>query len=93
MNQRIALGLVLLAGVVIGATGIQTLHAQAKVPLYLVSEIDVTNPDAYGKEYAPKAQALIKASGGRFVARLHQLDLIFAIFGAFDRDKRLILLS
>jgi hypothetical protein len=29
----------------------------------------------------------------RVLARLHQLDLIFAIFGAFDRDKRLILLS
>jgi hypothetical protein len=27
------------------------------------------------------------------LSRLHQLDLIFAIFGAFDRDKRLILLS
>jgi hypothetical protein len=27
------------------------------------------------------------------LTRLHQLDLIFAIFGAFDRDKRLILLS
>ena len=32
------------------------------------------------------------ASGGK-LTRLHQLDLIFAIFGAFDRDKRLILLS
>jgi hypothetical protein len=27
------------------------------------------------------------------VARLHQVDAIFAIFGAFDRDKRLILKS
>jgi uncharacterized protein (DUF1330 family) len=28
----------------------------------------VTNPDAYAKEYAPKAQAIIKAAGGRFLA-------------------------
>jgi uncharacterized protein (DUF1330 family) len=28
----------------------------------------VTNPDAYGKEYAPKAQAIIKAAGGRQLA-------------------------
>ncbi len=28
----------------------------------------MSNPDAYGKEYAPKAQALIKAAGGRTVA-------------------------
>jgi uncharacterized protein (DUF1330 family) len=68
MDQRIALGLTLLAGVVIGATAIQGLHAQAKPPLYVVSDINVTNPEAYGKEYAPKAQALIKASGGRFLA-------------------------
>jgi uncharacterized protein (DUF1330 family) len=68
MNRRIATGLTLLAGIAIGATAIQGLHAQAKAPLYLVSEIDVTNPEAYGKEYALKSQALIKAAGGRFVA-------------------------
>ncbi len=28
----------------------------------------MTNPDAYAKEYAPKAQAIIKAAGGRFLA-------------------------
>ena len=28
----------------------------------------MTNPEAYGKEYASKAQAIIKAAGGRFVA-------------------------
>jgi hypothetical protein len=33
---------------------IQGLHAQATPPVYYVSIIDVTNPDAYGKEYAPK---------------------------------------
>jgi uncharacterized protein (DUF1330 family) len=68
MNQRIALALALLAGIGIGATAIQGLHAQAKPPVYYISEIDVTNPDAYGKEYAPQAQAMIKAAGGRFVA-------------------------
>ena len=36
--------------------------------VYLVTEIDVTNPEAYGKEFAPKAQATIKAAGGRLVA-------------------------
>jgi uncharacterized protein (DUF1330 family) len=47
---------------------IQGLHAQATPPVYYVSIIDVTNPDAYGKEYAPKAQAIIKAAGGRQLA-------------------------
>ena len=36
--------------------------------VYLITEIDVTNPDAYAKEFAPKAQATIKAAGGRFLA-------------------------
>jgi uncharacterized protein (DUF1330 family) len=58
----------MLAGAAIGAAAVNGLHAQAKAPLYVVSELDVTNPEAYGKEYAPKAQALIKASGGRFLA-------------------------
>ena len=68
MRTHLTVALSMLAGAAIGAAAVNGLHAQAKPPLYLVSEIDVTNPEAYGKEYAPKAQALIKASGGRFVA-------------------------
>jgi uncharacterized protein (DUF1330 family) len=68
MKTYYTVTLAMLAGAAIGAAAVNGLHAQAKPPLYLVSEIDVTNPEAYGKEYAPKAQALIKASGGRFVA-------------------------
>ena len=68
MNTKFKLTLAMLAGAAIGAAAVNGLHAQAKPPLYLVSEIDVTNPEAYGKEYAPKAQAVIKASGGRFLA-------------------------
>src|SRR5262249_35100018 len=35
--------------------------------VYLVTEIDVSNPEAYGKEFAPLAQATIKSSGAKFV--------------------------
>src|ERR1700745_605141 len=58
----------MLAGVAVGAVSIQGLHAQGKGPVYLVTEIDVSNPEAYGKEFAPKAQASIKAAGGRQIA-------------------------
>ena len=58
----------MLAGVAVGAVAIQGLHAQGKPAVYLVTEIDVTNPEAYGKEFAPKAQASIKAAGGRQIA-------------------------
>jgi len=68
MKTYYTAALAMLAGAAIGATAVNGLHAQAKAPVYVVTQIDVTNPDAYGKEYAPKAQALIKASGGRFVA-------------------------
>jgi uncharacterized protein (DUF1330 family) len=58
----------MLAGVAVGAVAVQGLHAQGKPPVYLVTEIDVTNPEGYGKEFAPKAQASIKAAGGRQIA-------------------------
>lgn len=51
-----------------GAAAVQGLHAQGKSTVYAITEIDVTNPEAYGKEFAPKAQASIKAAGGRQVA-------------------------
>ena len=65
-NYKIAVAVT--AGVAIGALAVQGLHAQAKPPVYFVAEIEVTNPDAYAKEYAPRAQAIIKAAGGRFLA-------------------------
>src|SRR6185312_6367108 len=65
-NWKIAIALV--AGAAIGGAAIQGLHAQAKPPVYLVAEIDVTNVDAYVKEYAPLAQASIKKAGGTLLA-------------------------
>jgi len=68
MKMKYAVALSLMTGVAIGAVAIDRLHAQAKPPIYLVTEINVTNPEAYGKEFAPKAQATIKAAGGRLIA-------------------------
>ena len=58
----------MLAGFGLGAVAVQALHAQAKPPVYQVNEIDVLNPEAYSKDYVPKAQAAIKAAGGKFLA-------------------------
>jgi len=68
MKTYYTIVLSMFAGAALGAGVIQSLHAQAKPPIYYVAEIDVKEPDAYGKEYAPKAQAMIKAAGGRFLA-------------------------
>jgi hypothetical protein len=44
------------------------LHAQATPPVYVVSLIDITQPEPYPAEYALKMQALIKSHGGKQVA-------------------------
>jgi formaldehyde-activating enzyme involved in methanogenesis len=58
----------MLTGAAIGALAVQGLHAQTKPPAYVVSEIEITDLDAYQKEYAPFQQALIKAAGGHLLA-------------------------
>ena len=68
MKHYLGLGLAMLAGTFIGAAGVSALNAQGKGSVYLVTEIDVTNPEKYGSEFAPKAQATIKAAGAKFVA-------------------------
>jgi uncharacterized protein (DUF1330 family) len=68
MKTYIGVGLGMLAGTVIGAAAVTGLHAQAKPVVYSITEIDVTNPEAFGKEFAPLAQASIKAAGGRQLA-------------------------
>jgi uncharacterized protein (DUF1330 family) len=68
MKTHYAIALAMLAGVGLGAAAVQGLHAQGKPPIYLVTEIDVTNVDAYVKEYAPLAQASIKKAGGKLLA-------------------------
>ena len=54
-------------GIVLGGLAVQGLHAQAKPPVYLINEIDVTDPEKYGAEFTPKAQATVRASGAKFL--------------------------
>jgi uncharacterized protein (DUF1330 family) len=68
MKTYYTVALSMLAGVGVGVVAVQTLHAQATPPIYRISEIEITDVDAYTKEFAPKAQAVLKAAGGRFLA-------------------------
>ena len=68
MKTRYAVALAVVVGFGLGAITVQSLHAQAKPPVYQISEIDVTNQEAYVKEYVPRVQATIKAAGGRLLA-------------------------
>ena len=65
-NYKVAIALV--AGAAIGGAATQGLHAQAKPPAYVISEIDVTNQDAYAKEYVPLAQKALRDSGQKPLA-------------------------
>jgi uncharacterized protein (DUF1330 family) len=68
MKTRYSVLLAMAVGFGLGAVAVQGLHAQAKPPVYYIGEIDVTNADAYAKEYQAGAGALIKAAGGRYLA-------------------------
>ena len=68
MKTRSMAALALLAGAAIGAVAVQGLHAQSKAPVYVVTETDISDLDAFQKEYLPVVQPTIKAAGGRRVA-------------------------
>jgi uncharacterized protein (DUF1330 family) len=57
------IGLGILASFGLGAGVVEGLHAQASPPAYVISEIDVTNADAYAKEYVPLASKALADSG------------------------------
>jgi len=55
----------LAGGAAIGAATVQSIHAQAKPPVYMIAQNEVSNLDAYVKEYSVKSQASARAAGGR----------------------------
>jgi uncharacterized protein (DUF1330 family) len=68
MKANYKLAIALLAGAGIGALATQGLRAQAKPVAYVIAEIDVTNPDAYAKDYAPLAQKALRDGGAKYLA-------------------------
>jgi uncharacterized protein (DUF1330 family) len=68
MKTHYTIALAMLSGFGLGTVAVQGLHAQAKAPVYQVTEVEILDPDTYAKDYVPKATAAIKASGGKFLA-------------------------
>ncbi len=60
--------LAVLAGAALGAVAVHGLRAQAKPPVYVVAEIEVTDPATY-QTYVDRNGALVQSFGGRFLAR------------------------
>jgi uncharacterized protein (DUF1330 family) len=91
MNQRITLGLALLAGVAIGTAAVKGLNAQTRPPTYVVIDItEMTNPEGFKAVPASPAAspAKLAALGGRYVIRT---ETTTALDGA--PPKRFVLLA
>src|SRR5712671_3828817 len=69
MKTRYTIALSILAGVAVGAAAVQALHAQAKLPAYVIAEIDVADVGPYDKEYVPPAAKAVTDGGGKYIVR------------------------
>jgi hypothetical protein len=56
MRRHLAFGAGLLVGTVIGAAAVTGLYAQAKPAVFLITEIDISDPEGYGNEFVPKVK-------------------------------------
>ena len=70
MRTHYAVALAVVLGIGAGRVvpAMQILHAQLKPPVYIVTEIAVSELSGYANEYAPRAQASIVKAGGRILA-------------------------
>ena len=74
------IGLSMLAGVALGAIAVQGLHAQAKPPVYVVTDIseitDTGGQEANKGRSMASVQAAIKKFGGRYLARTEKITAL-----------------
>jgi uncharacterized protein (DUF1330 family) len=68
MRTRYKMVLAVLAGAGLGAGAIQALHAQAKPPAYVITEVDIIDQAAF-KEFSPQVGKTVEASGGKYLTR------------------------
>jgi uncharacterized protein (DUF1330 family) len=84
MKAKFNLVLAALAGAGISAVAMHVLHAQAKPPAYLISDVTVTDETGY-KEYVEKFPATLDPFGGKFLVRAGQT---VSIPGAGEPPRR-----
>jgi uncharacterized protein (DUF1330 family) len=68
MKTQYAVAIAMLAGVAVGAIGVQSLHAQATPKAYVISEIEIVDQAAQ-TAYVPKVVEVIKSTGGTYLAQ------------------------
>ena len=67
INAVLVIASAMTAGIVVGALG-HAIYAQSKPPLYMIGNVEVTNEEAYAKEYLPAAKKTIQDHGGVYIA-------------------------
>lgn len=97
MKHSAKVGLGVCAGFGLGVIAVQVIHAQAQPPAYVISEIDVTNSEAYAKEYVPLANKALADSGQkRLVSGGKTISLsgappapriVLSVFESLDKAK------
>ena len=68
MQAKYKIALALAAGLVLGASAIQVLHAQAKPSSYVVAMINVKDEEGYKNNFLKEAQKQIAEHGGKYIA-------------------------
>jgi uncharacterized protein (DUF1330 family) len=68
MNMSLKLAAVGLAGVVVGATGLGVVHAEATPHAYIVAEVQVNDTAAY-RPYIQATGPIVTQYGGHYIAR------------------------
>jgi uncharacterized protein (DUF1330 family) len=59
----------MITGAGLGGAAMHGLHAQAKPPVYQITEVDIHDHEGYHKEFAPRAVAALEAAGAKFLVR------------------------
>jgi hypothetical protein len=72
MRTRIVVALAVISGFGLGAVTTEGLRAQAKPPIFVVAEIDVSNIEAYTKEYPPALRLSSRSTAGAFSRRVRR---------------------
>lgn len=95
MYAHTKIGMGLLVGFGLGVIAAQGLYAQPKPMAYVISEIEVTNADAYAKEYVPLANKALAdsgqkrlASGGKTIALAGAPPAARIVVSAFESLER-----
>jgi uncharacterized protein (DUF1330 family) len=69
MKAKYIVALAIGASFALGALAVESLHAQAKPPAFVIVEATLTDADGYVKEFIPPAAKAIAEAGGKYLAR------------------------